>query len=271
MSDTLKDVGHIIAVASGKGGVGKSTTAANLALALRDQGCRVGLLDADVYGPSQALMFGVPDGERPRVASNCFVPIEAHGIVLMSMAFLVDEQTPMVWRGPMASGALMQMLEQTLWGALDYLIIDMPPGTGDIQLTLAQKSMVTGAVIVTTPQKLSTLDAVRGIEMFAKVNIPVLGVFENMAWHRCPNCETEVPVFGKGGGAEVAEKYQTVLLASMPLSEAIGVQSDMGRPYLTQADSDDPVVARYHTAARTLMERVSMLDAAAPEIEISED
>ncbi len=175
----LANVKNVVAVASGKGGVGKSTTAANLALALAREGAKVGILDADIYGPSQGIMFGIPEGTRPKVKDQkWFIPIESHGVEVMSMAFLTDDNTPMVWRGPMVSGALLQLVTQTAWGDLDYLVIDMPPGTGDIQLTLAQKVPVAGAVIVTTPQDLALLDARKGVEMFRKVNIPVLGVVE---------------------------------------------------------------------------------------------
>jgi ATP-binding protein involved in chromosome partitioning len=196
----LANVKNIVAVASGKGGVGKSTTAANLALALSREGARVGILDADIYGPSQGVMFGIPEGTRPKIKEQkWFVPIEAHGIEVMSMAFLTDDNTPMVWRGPMVSGALLQLVTQTAWNDLDYLVIDMPPGTGDIQLTLAQKVPVAGAVIVTTPQDLALLDAKKGVEMFRKVNIPVLGVVENMAVHICSNCGHAEHLFGEGG------------------------------------------------------------------------
>ncbi|TNF86542.1 MAG: ATP-binding protein, partial [Gammaproteobacteria bacterium] len=195
-------VKHIIAVASGKGGVGKSTTAVNLALALDREGARTGLLDADIYGPSQGMMLGVAEGRRPEVIDQqYFEPIKAHGIQAMSMSFLVNEDTPMVWRGPMVSGALQQLLNQSLWDDLDYLVVDMPPGTGDIQLTLSQKVPVSGAVIVTTPQDIALLDAKKGIEMFRKVDTPVLGVVENMSVFRCPHCGGESAVFGTGGGA----------------------------------------------------------------------
>ncbi|MBK5516578.1 iron-sulfur cluster carrier protein ApbC, partial [Pseudomonas sp. TH10] len=196
----LANVKNVVAVASGKGGVGKSTTAANLALALAREGAKVGILDADIYGPSQGIMFGIAEGTRPKVKDQkWFVPIESHGVEVMSMAFLTDDNTPMVWRGPMVSGALLQLVTQTAWGDLDYLVIDMPPGTGDIQLTLAQKVPVAGAVIVTTPQDLALLDARKGVEMFRKVNIPVLGVVENMAVHICSNCGHAEHLFGEGG------------------------------------------------------------------------
>ena len=197
----MNEIKHIIAVASGKGGVGKSTTAVNLALALKALGLKVGLLDADIYGPSQQLMLGVAEGTRPDQRDGQYLlPVEAHGLKTMSMGYLVTERTPMVWRGPMAGGALAQMLEQTLWGELDYLVIDMPPGTGDIQLTLSQKARVAGAVIVTTPQDIALMDAQKGIEMFRKVDVPILGVVENMAVHICSNCGHREHIFGAEGG-----------------------------------------------------------------------
>ena len=213
----FEQVKHIIAVASGKGGVGKSTTAVNLALALDAEGAKVGLLDADIYGPSQGMMLGVAGGKRPVVKDGkYFEPIRAHGLKAMSMSFMVNDDTPMVWRGPMASGALQQILTQTLWQDLDYLIVDMPPGTGDIQLTLSQKVPVSGAVIVTTPQDIALLDAVKGIEMFAKVDIPVLGLIENMSVHRCAECGHESHLFGQGGGKTIADRLQVPLLAELP-------------------------------------------------------
>ena len=197
----LDQVKTIVAVASGKGGVGKSTTAVNLALALQAEGKKVGLLDADIYGPSIAMMLGVAEGVRPESPDGkSFMPVPAHGLETMSMGYLVTENTPMAWRGPMAAGALQQILEQTRWGELDVLVVDMPPGTGDIQLTLGQKAEVNGAVIVTTPQNIALLDAKKGIEMFAKVKIPVLGIVENMALHICSNCGHEESIFGAGGG-----------------------------------------------------------------------
>ncbi|MYA16294.1 MAG: Mrp/NBP35 family ATP-binding protein, partial [Gammaproteobacteria bacterium] len=192
--------GHLIAVASGKGGVGKSTTAVNLALGLDRAGAKTGILDADIYGPSQGMMLGIPDGRRPEVRDQrLFVPIRAHGIEAMSMSMLTDERTPMVWRGPMASGALRQLLEQTDWGGLDYLVVDMPPGTGDIQLTLSQQAAVSGVVIVTTPQDIALLDARKGIEMFQKVDIPILGIVENMRGCEC-GCGDVHHLFVEGGG-----------------------------------------------------------------------
>lgn len=227
----MENVKRIVAVASGKGGVGKSTTAVNLALALKSQGYNVGLLDADIYGPSVGLMLGVADGSKPKVLEeNYFEPIMAHGLQTMSMAYLVTDKTPMVWRGPMASGALQQILTQTRWKDLDYLIIDMPPGTGDIQLTLAQKAKVDGAVIVTTPQDLALLDAKKGIEMFQKVKVPVLGIVENMAVHVCSNCGHEEHIFGELGGQKLADEYGATLLGRLPLDIAIRAETDNGVP-----------------------------------------
>tara|TARA_R110001592_G_scaffold363341_1_gene684486 strand:- start:111261 stop:112091 length:831 start_codon:yes stop_codon:yes gene_type:complete len=227
----LAGIKHIIAVASGKGGVGKSTTSVNLALALAQQGNNVGIVDADIYGPSLQMMLGVAEGTRPDIVEQkFFVPVEALGVKSMSMGYLVTEQTPVVWRGPMATGALMQLLNQTLWGELDYLVVDMPPGTGDIQLTLAQQAKLSGAVIVTTPQDIALLDARKAIEMFHKVNIPVLGVVENMAVHSCSQCGHQEHIFGEGGGQKVASEYKTEVLGALPLSLDIRQQADAGKP-----------------------------------------
>lgn len=237
----MENVNKIIAVASGKGGVGKSTTAVNLALALKEKGNKVGILDADIYGPSVGLMLGVAEGTQPKVeAGNTFIPIEAHGLQTMSMAYLVTDKTPMVWRGPMASGALQQMLLQTKWDHLDYLVVDMPPGTGDIQLTLAQKANVDGAVIVTTPQDLALLDAKKGVEMFKKVNVPVLGVVENMATHVCSNCGHEEAIFGSQGGKKLAEDYEVKLLGQLPLAMSIREAVDSGRPSVVRSAKEEP-------------------------------
>jgi ATP-binding protein involved in chromosome partitioning len=227
----MNDIKYIIAVASGKGGVGKSTTAVNVALALKSLGSSVGLLDADIYGPSQQLMLGVADDVKPEQQGGQYLlPIEAHGIKTMSMGYLVNERTPMVWRGPMAGGALTQMLEQTLWGDLDYLIIDMPPGTGDIQLTLTQKAKVAGAIIVTTPQDIALLDAQKGIEMFRKVNVPIIGIVENMAVHICSQCGHSEHIFGVDGGQKIATEYGVPVLGSLPLELSIRQQTDAGTP-----------------------------------------
>lgn len=253
MSNGIK---HIIAIASGKGGVGKSTVTANLALAMAAQGLRVGVLDADIYGPSQAQMFAIPEGSRPRSDDGQnFEPLTAHGIELMSMAFLVDQKTPMIWRGPMASGAFQQLLNQTHWNQLDYLFIDMPPGTGDIQLTLAQKVKVSGAVIVTTPQDIALLDAKRGIEMFRQVKVPVLGVVENMSLHTCSNCGHSEPIFGSGGGERIASEYQTGLLGQLPLALQIRQQMDQGQPVVL-SDPQGEVASIFAAIARQVRDKV---------------
>jgi ATP-binding protein involved in chromosome partitioning len=263
----LQGVRHIVAVASGKGGVGKSTTAVNLALALVAEGRNIGLLDADIYGPSIAMLLGLPDGTQPKVLNgNTFVPVAAHNLKTMSMAYLASASTPMVWRGPMAGGALIQMLTQTTWGALDVLVVDMPPGTGDIQLTLAQKAQVSGAVIVTTPQDIALLDARKGIEMFHKVRIPVLGVVENMSLHVCTQCGHAEPIFDTGGGARVAAEYGTVLLGSLPLDRRIR-EGDAGRPVVV-ADPEGELAGRYRAIARGVLTALAGLDTAVPEIVI---
>ncbi len=272
---SIAGVKNIIAVASGKGGVGKSTTAVNLALALSQEGCRVGILDADIYGPSVGMMLGVPEGKRPDTKDNkFFIPVEAHGIQAMSMAFLVTDKTPMVWRGPMVSGAVQQLLTQTLWNDLDYLIVDMPPGTGDIQLTLAQKVPVTGAVVVTTPQDIALLDCKKGIEMFRKVDIPVLGIVENMSVHICSNCGHHEALFGEGGGHRVAEAYDTEVLGQLPLHMTIREQTDGGSPTVV-AESDSEIARLYRDIARKLgallSKRERNLASPIPSISISDD
>ncbi|SIS82211.1 iron-sulfur cluster carrier protein ApbC [Neptunomonas antarctica] len=270
----LPGVKHIIAIASGKGGVGKSTTTVNLALALVAEGAKVGILDADIYGPSQGMMLGIPSGTRPEpVGDKGMKPVYIHGIQAMSISLLIDENTPMVWRGPMASGALQQLVTQTQWENLDYLLIDMPPGTGDIQLTLAQKVAVDGAVIVTTPQDIALLDAKRGIEMFRKVDIPVLGVVENMSTHICSQCGHEEHIFGAGGGQRIARDYDTELLGSLPLTLKICQQADSGQPTVV-AEPESDVTMVYRDIAKQLM--VKMDDKAGsakkvPQINIIED
>ncbi|MDO3384601.1 iron-sulfur cluster carrier protein ApbC [Gilvimarinus sp. SDUM040013] len=254
----IPGVKNIIAVASGKGGVGKSTTTVNLALALAAEGARVGILDADIYGPSQPQMLGI-GARRPEIVGEGkeqqMVPIDAHGVQSISMGYLVTEQTPMVWRGPMASGALKQLLMQTRWDDLDYLLIDMPPGTGDIALTLSQSVPVSGAVVVTTPQDIALLDAKKGIEMFRKVSVPVLGVVENMAVHTCSECGHKEHIFGTGGGERIARDYDTELLGALPLSLAIRRDADSGKPSVV-ADAQSPESLAYIDAARRLAARL---------------
>ncbi|MGQ7248923.1 iron-sulfur cluster carrier protein ApbC [Halomonas sp. V046] len=256
----MEGVKHIVAVASGKGGVGKSTVTVNLALAMAAQGFRVGVLDADIYGPSQAQMLGVGEGVRPQAAGeNRFLPLQAHGLQAMSMAFMVDIREPMVWRGPMVAGAFQQMLNQTQWDDLDYLFIDMPPGTGDIQLTLAQKVPVDGAVIVTTPQDIALLDARKGIEMFRKVKVPVLGVVENMSLHTCSQCGHSEPVFGEGGGERIAAEYDTRVMGRLPLSMGIREQVDGGKPSVV-AEPEGEVAAIFAEMARQVAEQIEGQD-----------
>jgi len=262
----LAGIKYIVAVASGKGGVGKSTTAVNLALAFAANGQAAGLLDADIYGPSQAKMLGLGEDVRPRIVDQKYMkPVRAHGIGSMSMGYLATDNTPMVWRGPMAGGALIQMLEQTLWGDLDILVVDMPPGTGDIQLTLAQKAAVSGSVIVTTPQDIALLDARKGIEMFRKVNIPVLGIVENMAMHICSNCGHAEPIFGEGGGAKVASEYQVPVLGSLPLDRRIREETDSGTPTMAR-DPQGPLAAEYRGIARKVWAALEKLDGSGPVI-----
>jgi ATP-binding protein involved in chromosome partitioning len=261
-STGLPGVKHVIAVASGKGGVGKSTTTANLALALQAEGARVGVLDADIYGPSQGMMLGIPAGTRPEpVGDKALKPVIAQGLQVMSISLLIDENTPMVWRGPMASGALQQLILQTEWDNLDYLVIDMPPGTGDIQLTLAQKVAVDGAVIVTTPQDIALLDAKKGIEMFRKVDIPVLGVVENMSTHICSQCGHEEHIFGAGGGDRIAREYDTEVLGSLPLSLSIRESVDTGTPTVASSPESEAALA-YRKIAVMIRNKVEATDKA---------
>ncbi|MBV6797452.1 iron-sulfur cluster carrier protein ApbC [Xanthomonas euvesicatoria] len=239
---------NVIAVGSGKGGVGKSTTAVNLALALHQLGARVGVLDADIYGPSVPAMLGLSG--RPDSPDNKSIePLRAFGIEAMSIGLLVDQDTPMIWRGPMATSALTQLFNDTLWDDLDYLLIDLPPGTGDIQLTLSQKIPVAGAVIVTTPQDIATLDARKALKMFEKVEVPVLGIVENMAVHTCSSCGYREHLFGEGGGERMAAQYGVPLLGSLPLEIAIREQGDAGQPVVVAAP--ESVAAKAYLAAAT--------------------
>jgi len=245
----LEGVSNIIAVASGKGGVGKSTTAANLALALAADGARVGVLDADIYGPSQPLMLGLAGQHPVSEDGKSMNPLTAHGLQVMSIGFLVDAEQPMAWRGPMVTSALNQLLNQTRWDDLDYLIVDMPPGTGDIQLTLSQRVPVSGAVIVTTPQDIALIDARKGLQMFRKVSVPVLGIVENMSTHVCSACGHEEAIFGSGGGERMAADYEVELLGRLPLDPAIRKQTDSGSPTVVAAP-DSPQADAYRQAAR---------------------
>lgn len=266
----LPGVQHVIAVASGKGGVGKSTVSVNMAVALAQTGASVGLLDADIYGPSQGTLMGIPDGTRPEIRDELMQPIIAHGVKCMSMSFVTSERTPAIWRGPMASGALQQLLTQTHWGELDYLIVDMPPGTGDIQLTLAQRVPLAGAVIVTTPQDVALLDARKGIEMFRKVEVPVIGIIENMSTHVCSQCGHEESIFGSGGGETVADEYDTELLAQLPLTLQLRQQSDAGEPIVV-ADPDCATSQAIARAANSVVEFVASHQHKAPVINIFDD
>ena len=252
----LPGVKNIVAVASGKGGVGKSTTAVNLALALAAEGATVGIVDADIYGPSQPTMLGITGARPESYDGKTMEPLVGHGIQVMSIGFLVDNDQAMIWRGPMATQALEQLLRQTNWKDLDYLIVDMPPGTGDIQLTLAQKVPVTGAVIVTTPQDIALLDAKKGLKMFEKVSVPILGVVENMAVYCCPNCGHTEHIFGADGGKRMAAEYGIDHLGSLPLNLSIRQQADAGCPTVV-AEPDGEIAALYRSVARGIAIRIA--------------
>ncbi len=251
----LPNVKNIIAVASGKGGVGKSTTAANLALALAAEGARVGILDADIYGPSQPMMMGL-SGRPESADGKTMEPMENYGVQVISIGFLIDRDEAMIWRGPMATQALEQLLRQTNWGALDYLIVDLPPGTGDIQLTLSQRVPLTGAVIVTTPQDIALLDARKGIKMFEKVGVPILGIVENMAVYCCPNCGHTEHIFGAEGGKRMAAEYSMDYLGALPLNMQIRIQADSGTPTVV-ADPDGEISAIYKAVARQVAIKIA--------------
>ncbi len=251
----LPTIKNVIAVASGKGGVGKSTTAVNLALALAAEGARVGILDADIYGPSQPMMMGI-EGRPESTDGKSMEPMENYGVQVMSIGFLVDADNPMIWRGPMATQALEQLLRQTNWNDLDYLVVDMPPGTGDIQLTLSQRVPLTGAVIVTTPQDIALLDAKKGLKMFEKVGVPILGIVENMAVHVCPKCGHTEHIFGADGGRRMAEQYGVDHLGALPLNLSIREQADAGRPTVV-SDPDGEIAAIYKTVARQVAVKIA--------------
>ena len=260
---------NIIAVASGKGGVGKSSTSVNLALALRADGARVGVLDADIYGPSMPRMLGVSG--HPQTDGNRIVPQRAHGLQVMSIGFMVEEDTPMIWRGPMVTSALQQLLTETNWEGLDYLVADLPPGTGDIQLTLAQKVPVSGSVIVTTPQDIALADARKAVQMFRKMEMSVLGIVENMSTHICSQCGHEESIFGSGGGNRMAEEYDVPLLGKLPLALRIREDLDRGMPTVV-SDPDSALTASYRELARNTAARLAMtprsLDLNLPQINI---
>jgi ATP-binding protein involved in chromosome partitioning len=255
----MANVKNVVAVASGKGGVGKSTTAANLALAWAAQGAKVGLLDADIYGPSQPLMMGLSHAKPVSTDGKHLTPLRAHGVEVMSIGFMIDAEQPMAWRGPMVTQALTQLLGDTQWGELDYLVVDMPPGTGDIQLTLAQRVPVSGAVIVTTPQDIALLDARKGLKMFEKVEVRVLGVVENMSVHVCAQCGHEEHVFGSGGGARMAAQYGVQLLGELPLDIRIREDADGGAPTVV-AEPDSARARAYFLMARRTAARLSTLN-----------
>jgi ATP-binding protein involved in chromosome partitioning len=251
----MPNVKNIIAVASGKGGVGKSTTAVNLALALAAEGAAVGMLDADIYGPSQPMMLGI-NGRPESADGKTMEPLENHGLQVSSIGFLIDPDEPMVWRGPMVTQALTQLLEQTNWRDLDYLIVDMPPGTGDIQLTLSQRVPMTGAVIVTTPQDIALIDARKAVTMFDKVGVPILGVVENMAVHVCSNCGHAEHIFGEGGGKRYAQEKGIEYLGALPLAMHIREQADSGKPTVV-ADPDSEAAAMYRSIARQVAIKIA--------------
>ena len=269
----LPGVKNIIAVASGKGGVGKSTTTANLALALAAEGARVGVLDADIYGPSQPMMLGI-DRRPDSLDGKNMEPLENHGVQVMSIGFLVSQDEAMIWRGPMATQALDQLLRQTNWRDLDYLIVDMPPGTGDIQLSLSQRVPMTGAIIVTTPQDIALLDARKGIKMFEKVGVPILGIVENMAVHVCTQCGHEEHIFGEGGGKRMAEEYSMDYLGALPLDMQIRLQADSGTPTVV-ADPHGEVAQIYKQVARTVAVKIAQqakdFSSKFPTITVSQD
>lgn len=252
----LPGVKNIIAVASGKGGVGKSTTAVNLALALQQEGASVGILDADIYGPSLPHLLGIAGAQPESEDGKSLLPLLAHGLQVMSLGFLVDAEQPMIWRGPMVVQALDQMLNQTRWQSLDYLVVDLPPGTGDIQLSLAQKVPVTGAVIVTTPQDIALIDARKGLKMFEKVDIPILGIVENMSLHVCSQCGHAEPIFGTGGAERMSQDYQVELLGALPLELAIRQCCDQGRPTVVDAPGSRAAEI-YRTIARRVAVRIA--------------
>jgi ATP-binding protein involved in chromosome partitioning len=264
--ESVAGVRHIVAVASGKGGVGKSTVAANVAIAMAQQGWRIGLLDADVFGPSAPRLFGLT--EKPKVEQSFLVPLVAHGIKVISIGLMIEEEAPVVWRGPMVMSAVTQLLREVAWGELDCLVVDMPPGTGDVQLTMAQSAPLAGAIIVSTPQDLALIDARRGIAMFDKVKIPVLGIDENMSYFICPHCQGRSDIFAHGGARHEAEKRGVAFLGEVPLDIAIRETSDAGRP-IVAASPDSPHAQAFHAIARAVIGKLDApVQRAAPKIVI---
>ena len=260
---SVPGVKNILAVASGKGGVGKSTVAVNIALALSSEGADVGILDADIYGPSQPLMLGIPN-ERPHAdEKNRIYPLEAHGVRVMSMGFLVEEDSPVIWRGPMVMKALTQFLSETVWGDLDYLILDLPPGTGDAQLTIVQQVSLAGAVIVSTPQDIALLDARKGLQMFRKTDVPILGIIENMSYYECPSCNHRENIFDTGGGERAAEKYEVPFLGSIPLDVKVRLGGDQGSP-IVASENQNPVAQAFKEAARNVALQIAIVNSSAP-------
>ena len=253
----LEGIKNIIAVASGKGGVGKSTTAVNLALALKAEGAKVGVLDADIYGPSIPRMLGIAGAKPESADGKTLEPMQGHGMQAMSIGFMIDDETPMIWRGPMVTQALEQLLSDTNWTDLDYLVIDLPPGTGDVQLTLAQKVPVSGAVIVTTPQDIALLDARKGLKMFEKVEVPVLGIVENMSVHICSECGHAEPIFGQGGGERMSEDYDVDFLGALPLEMSIRTNGDEGTPSVA-SDPNGTVGTIYRDIARRTAAKLAL-------------
>lgn len=254
---TIKSIKNIIAVASGKGGVGKSTTSVNLAIALAQEGANVGILDADIYGPNQPHMLGIKQRPETGGADKSLNPVEAHGIQSMSIGYLIEQDQAVIWRGPMVTGALQQLLNDTKWQDLDYLIVDLPPGTGDVQLTMAQKIPVSGAVIVTTPQDIALLDARKAIAMFNKVAVPTLGVIENMSGYQCSQCGHEEHIFGVGGGQELAEKYSVDYLGHLPLDLTVRQQADAGVPIVV-SQPDSPIAKSYRNMALAIATNLAL-------------
>jgi ATP-binding protein involved in chromosome partitioning len=264
-ANLIPEVRHVVAVASGKGGVGKSTVAANLAVALAQLGYRVGLLDADIYGPSVPTMFGI--NEKPRVVGNRIYPFVKYGLSLMSLGFILETDTPVIWRGPMVMRAIEQMLGDVEWGALDYLILDLPPGTGDAQLTVTQRIALAGAVIVTTPQKVALIDARKGLAMFRKVNVPVIGIIENMSTFVCPHCGETTDIFKKDGGSRTAELLETAFLGSIPLDPQIVIGGDAGVP-ITVAEPKGPHAEAFRRVAHAVVAEVERQDEMKPRLSI---